>query len=60
MNGKFELDVTHKIDSELKKDVGFIAFNPVAVELTKIAIEYKKKPEEVVAIFKKNRKGLLE
>ncbi len=59
MNGKFELDVTHKIDDELKKDTGYVIFNPVAVELTRIAVEYKKRPEDVVAIFKKIRKELL-
>ena len=59
MNGKFELDVTHKIDEDLKKDTGYIIFNPVAVELTRIAVENKKKPEEVVTIFKRIQKELL-
>lgn len=59
MNGKFELDVTHKIDEDLKKDTGYIIFNPVAVELTRIALQHKKKPEEVVTIFKKIQRELL-
>ncbi len=60
MNGKFELEMTHKLDSELKKDVGYVVFNPVAVELTRIAVENKISPDEVLKIFKKIQKGLLE
>lgn len=58
LEGKF--DLVHKIEPGLKKDVGLIAYNQIAVELTKIAIENKVKPEEVVSMFKKIRNGILE
>ncbi len=58
LEGKF--DLVHKIEPGLKKDVGLIAYNQIAVELTKIAIENKVKPEEVVSTFKKIRNGILE
>ena len=58
LEGKF--DLVHKIEPGLKKDVGLIAYNQIAVDLTKIAIENKVKPEEVVSMFKKIRNGILE
>lgn len=58
MEGKF--DLVHKIEPALKKDAGLIAYNQIAVELTRIAIENKVKPEEVVSMFKKIRSGILE
>jgi hypothetical protein len=58
MEGKF--DLVHKIEPELKKDVGLIAYNKIAVELTRIAVENKAKPEEIVSIFKRIRQGILE
>lgn len=58
MEGKF--DLVHKMEPGLKKDAGLIAYNQIAVELTKIAAENKLKPEEVVSIFKKIRNGILE
>jgi hypothetical protein len=58
LEGKF--DLVHKMEPGLKKDAGLIAYNQIAVELTKIAVENKVKPEEVVAIFKKIRNGILE
>jgi len=58
MNGKFEIDMTHKLDSELAQ-LGFKTMNPVAMELTKICIEQKKTPKEVLAIYKEIIKGLL-
>ncbi|GEM_PF-2792792 len=59
MNGKFDLELTHKLDSELTK-LGFKAANPVAVELTKICIETGKKPAEVLKVYKEVLKGLVE
>ena len=58
MEGKF--DLVHKMEPGLKKDAGLIAYNQIAVELTKIAVENKIKPEEVVSIFQKIRKGILD
>jgi len=58
LEGKF--DLMHTMDAGLKKDVGLIAYNQIAVELTKIAVENKLRPEEVVAAFKKIRNGILE
>lgn len=60
MNGKFELDVTHKLDNDIKKDVGLLAYNPIVTNLTELCLKYDKKPEDVVALFKKIRKALLE
>lgn len=59
MNGKFELEMVHKLDKELAK-LGFKAFSPTAVELTKLCLEYKKTPKEILKIFKEIQKGLLE
>ncbi|MEM3411903.1 MAG: hypothetical protein QW735_01100 [archaeon] len=56
MNGTFEL--IHKVDEELL-EVGYKHFNPIALELTKICVEYNKDPEEVVEIYKKILKKLL-
>ncbi len=56
MNGKFEL--IHSIDKELV-ELGYKTFNPTAVELTKLCLEYNKKPEEVVKIFKQIQNSLL-
>jgi len=56
MNGKFEL--VHSIDKDLV-ELGYKTFNPTTVELTRLCLEYKKKPEEVVNIFKEVRKLLL-
>jgi hypothetical protein len=58
LEGKF--DLVHKIEPGLKKDAGLIAYNQIAVELTRIAAENKLKPEEVVSMFKKIRSGILE
>lgn len=60
MNGKFELDVTHTIDPKLKEALGYLVVNPAAIELTKLAAEHKMKPEEILELFKKIRKGLVE
>jgi len=58
MNGKFELEMVHKLDKELT-ELGYKTFNPTAVELTKICIEQNKTPEEVLAIFMKVQQALL-
>ncbi len=58
MNGKFELEMTHKLDKELI-ELGYKGMNPIAVELTKLCLEYDKKPEEVVKTYKKILKELL-
>lgn len=60
MNGKFELDVTHKIDPKLKEALGYLVVNPTALELTRLAAEYKMKPDEILELFRKIRKGLVE
>ena len=59
MNGKFDLDITHKIDKDLI-ELGYKAFNPVAMELTKICVQYNKKPEEVVKVYKQIMKQILD
>ncbi len=59
MNGKFDLELTHKLDEDLLK-MGFKTANPVAVELTKICIETGKKPEEVLKVYKEILRGLVE
>ena len=56
MNGTF--DVVHKIDKDLVS-LGYKS-NPAAVELTRLCLEYKKTPEEVVKIFKKINKQLID
>lgn len=58
--GNMDVSVTHKIEQALKKDVALLAYNKLAVELTRIAVESKTKPEDVVAVFKKIRKELVE
>lgn len=58
MNGKFELEMTHKLDEELAK-LGFKVFSPTAVELTRLCLEYKKTPKEIVKIFKEIQQSIL-
>ena len=56
MNGSF--DVIHSIDKELVS-LGYKS-NPTAVELTRLCLEYKKTPDEIVRIFKKINKQLID
>ena len=58
MNGKFELEMTHKIDKELV-ELGYKAYNLTAVELTKLCLEYKKQPKYVLKIYKEIQKSIL-
>lgn len=60
MNGKFELDVIHRVEESLKKDIGYLGTNPIVLELTRLCLEYKKKPEEVVKIFKEVQRRFFE
>ena len=59
MNGTFDLNLTHRLDEDLVK-LGFKTANPVAVELTKICVETGKSPEEVLEVYKRVLKGLME
>ncbi|MFH0986686.1 MAG: hypothetical protein V1911_01415 [Candidatus Micrarchaeota archaeon] len=58
MNGNFKLEMLHKLDKDLT-DLGYKAFNPAAIELTKLCLEYKKKPSDVLKMYKEIQKGLL-
>ena len=59
MNGKFDLELTHKLDKETA-ELLYKAYNATALELTRISIEHNKTPQEVLKTYKQIRDQILE
>ena len=54
-----KLLIKHTIDSESREDIGTFLLTYIAVELTKLCVQYDKSPEEVLELFEKIKSGLV-
>lgn len=56
---EIKLLVKHTTDSETREDLGIFLISYVAIELTKICIQYNKSPKEVLELFEEIKSGIV-
>ncbi len=56
---EIKLLVKHTADSETREDLGIFLITYIAVELTKICIQYNKSPREILELFEEIKSSLV-